>query len=458
MRGLHAFLRRIDQKLAAGEDVEGKAPSGGVQIMSIHRSKGLEFPVVFLPDLNKAFNMDDLKKPVLFHQDVGIGLPYRAAGLRMQYKTQLQNAIALRLRRELRAEELRKLYVAMTRAKERLVLVIAGAKIAEHVQDLSWDAKTGVLRPDRMADCPCAADWVLSALLTHPAAGALRSLCTGSFTLAPDDEDTQGLICRVLSPEDIPQGPPYTGAGASEAPTEAAADCQRLLEQAEQAYPHLAAAALPSKLTPTGVSKLYPDAGSAGGTARQVKVHLYQEVPKTAEEAARRGTAFHRALQFLDPAQCGTAQALSRAMEQLEEEGRITPEQRSLIEEDRLLAFLQSPLAKRAQTARRVLREYEFGALIPANRILHNGVEDPVLLNGAIDLLLFEPDGLTVVDFKSDRVTPETLVAQAETHRLQLQLYAMAAEAVFEQPVKELWVWFLGCGRGVQLSAGEQQV
>ena len=115
------------------------------------------------------------------------------------------------------------------------------------------------------------------------------------------------------------------------------------------------------------------------------------------------------------------------------------------------MTFLQSPLAARIDAAQQVLREYEFAALVPADKILHNGVADEVLLNGAIDLLLEEPDGLVIVDFKTDRVTPDAAKAQALHHDLQLRLYALAAEAIFQKPVKARWIWFLRLGTGVQL-------
>ncbi len=190
-RGLHAFLRHIDGKIAAEEAPAATETTGGVQLMSIHRSKGLEFPVVFLPDLNKRFNADDLKKPALFHQHVGIGLPYRDSALRVRYKTLLQQVIIQKEQEELRAEELRKLYVAMTRAKEKLVLVIARTKAEAHLNELAMDVRDGIFSPLRMQEHTCAADWILSALLTHPAAGALRGVCTGAFYCTPAGEETE---------------------------------------------------------------------------------------------------------------------------------------------------------------------------------------------------------------------------------------------------------------------------
>ena len=122
-----------------------------------------------------------------------------------------------------------------------------------------------------------------------------------------------------------------------------------------------------------------------------------------------------------------------------------------LLQPSQLLTFLQSPLAARIDAALQVLREYEFAALIPADQILHNGVADEVLLNGAIDLLMEEPDGLVIVDFKTDRVARDAAEAQAQHHDLQLRLYALAAEAIFQKPVKERWIWFLRLGCGIRL-------
>lgn len=451
VRGLHAFLRYIDGKIAAEEAPAGTESSGGVQMMSIHRSKGLEFPVVFLPDLNKRFNTDDLKKPALFHQRIGIGLPHRDPILRVQYRSQIQRAIIQKEQEELRAEELRKLYVAMTRAKEKLVLVIAGAKVTEHLQELAWDARDGVLSPHRMREYTCAADWILLALLTHPAAGVLRGACTGDFRCALPSQETQGLLCRVLPVEAIPELTQYDPARAA-ASQISREEAHCLLAQTELAYSHLAASALPSKLTPTGAARRLPEGGTAVGMPRQVKVQLFEETPLSREDALLRGTAFHRALQYLMPADGADETALCSALDTLVSSGKLTEAQRGLLNLPQLLAFLQSPLAAETASAKQVLREYEFAALIPADKILHNGVQDRVLLNGAMDLLIQREDGLVIVDFKTDRVTEETAASRAQHHALQLSLYAMAAEEIFQKPVLETWVWFLRLGKGIQIS------
>lgn len=450
-RGLHAFLRHIDGRIA-----EGKAPAaeaaGGVQIMSIHRSKGLEFPVVFLPDLSKMFNQDDLRKQVLFHPDIGIALPDYDAENRVKYKTQLQRAIVERTQGELRAEELRKLYVAMTRAKEKLVLVISVSNAETRLKNIAAIASEEALDPMDMRNCSNSADWILSALMTHPEAQELRDGSKGAgFICAPAIPANTGLKCRLLKAEEIAAAEPYCPVSVEETETDRE-EAASLLALSEQTYAHLAASALPSKLTPTGAAKRLPESGTAVGAPRQVKIKLGSEPALSREDALLRGTAFHRALEHLVPEDAAEDAALLAAVERLTAEGKLSPEQQKMLNLPQLAAWLQSDLALRTVACKQVLREYEFAALIPADRILHNGVEDAVLLNGAIDLLMEEDDGLVILDFKTDRVSPDALEARAQHHALQLSLYGMAAEAIFQKTVKETWVWFLRAGKGVRLS------
>jgi ATP-dependent helicase/nuclease subunit A len=255
----------------------------------------------------------------------------------------------------------------------------------------------------------------------------------------------------LLTAEKIAAVEPYCPVSAEETETDRE-EAASLLALSEQTYAHLAASALPSKLTPTGAAKRLPESGTAVGAPRQVKIKLGSEPALSREDALLRGTAFHRALEYLVPEDAAEDAALLAAVERLTAEGKLLPEQQKMLNLPQLAAWLQSDLALRTVACKQVLREYEFAALIPADRILHNGVEDAVLLNGAIDLLMEEDDGLVILDFKTDRVSPDALEARAQHHALQLSLYGMAAEAIFQKPVKETWVWFLRAGKGVRLS------
>ena len=457
--GLDAFLRWVDRRLAENEDLDApQEDQSGVRILSIHRSKGLEYPFVLVPDLAKSFNVDDLREPVLFHPGMGLGLRLLDRGEHAEEKTQLQQAIALRLRAEGRSEELRKLYVAMTRAREKLILILSaktlGSTAEKHLQETGGEPS-----PAWLAQQSSAMDWLLPVLATHPGAGALRALCSVTPALGSDGA-REDLICRVITPDslrpsarlsreispEMQENAPETGENAEE--------LALLAARSRLEYAHLAASRLPSKLTPTGLKKLVPEAGEIFGAARSpaVRDHHPEPLRRPGGEALLRGTAMHTLLRWADLSVCGSEAGVLAQADGLVKRGFLTPAQRTLIVPGAVAAFARSPLGQRALRAGRVEREYEFGVLEDASTLIPGGpAGEEILLNGAIDLLLFEEDGLTVVDFKTDRISPENAPAQAETHRLQLELYARAAEKIFVHPVKECWVWFLTAETGVKL-------
>lgn len=453
--GLCAFLRWIDRKLQEGEELkQEESEMQGVQLMSIHKSKGLEYPFVIVPDLAKAFNTDDLKKPVLFHPHIGIGLHLRQQESHAEYKTQLRQAIALHTRQELRSEELRKLYVAMTRPREKLILVMSHKNLKKKIEDVAGETG-GEPSPQWLAQQTDAMSWLLAALLTHPACCALRECCTQPPMVA-DDSCRDELICQICSVDDLEektavsvQIPAETQVVPQEDPAYAP-----LLARSRAVYPHLEASRLPSKLTPTGLKKLIPETGEIFGQPYQASVrdHHPQGLERPDPKALLRGTAMHMLLRRADLAACTNAQAVLSQADHLLEQGYLSAEERALVWPEPIVAFAKSELGARTRVARRVLREYEFSVLLDASDLLENGPDgEEILLNGAIDLLLFEADGLTVVDFKTDRVPDGGEVLAAEEHRLQLELYAQAAQELFAMPVKERWVWFLRTGTGVKL-------
>jgi len=452
--GLAAFLRWIDRKLQEDKPLdEPEGEGGGVRLMSIHRSKGLEWPFVILPDLSKQFNDDDTKKSVLFHPHLGLGLRLRQQDTRAEYRTQLQQAIILRTRAESRAEELRKLYVAMTRARDKLILVMSDKDIRRRVQAVA-EATGGVPTPQWLSRQRDAMSWLIAALLSHPGCRELRALCADAIPIG-EDSRAEDLICRVLDDGAAPEvsGDRYHPA---DAPAETAADAAYapLLARSRAVYPHLPASRLPSKLTPTGLRELVPESGQVFGTPNRAAArdHHPQPLAQPDRQALLRGTAMHALLRRASLAQCKTAEGVLAQADLLTEKGYLSAEERALVWPEPIAAFACGALGQRTMAAPRVLREYEFSVLLDAADLLEDGpAGEQILLNGAIDLLLFEEEGLTIIDFKTDRVQPGGETEQAKEHALQLALYARAAEELFGLPVRERWVWFLRCGTGVSV-------
>lgn len=442
-RGLFAFLQYLEQlEKEAGDAAE---PAGNaVKLMSVHKSKGLEFPIVILPDLSKNFNTDDLKSAMLMHKDLGVGLRLRDEALHMEYKTQKLQAIALRHEKEAREEELRKLYVAMTRAKEKLILTVALPDAAKTLKGWLRFIRDGKLLPQMVAEQASAAFWVCGPLLLHPAGGVLREL---AGEIRPEEQPRGGgLYCEV-----VPYAPPQEVETVTEEETETSRQLTlempyyRAIQQF--AYPHQAATELPSKLTPAGL-KLQRDEEAALLEAEE-KGPVIRLFP-SGSDAAKLGTLAHLCMQYCDFEQAQTAEG---AAKQLEEIKKKFPEEKLLekIPPQFLTEFAAGELGRLAAQSS-CLREYQFSALLPAGDMIPGApMEEEILLNGVIDLLIFTESGMILVDFKSDTVREGGEAEHARRYETQLKLYAKAAEEILQRPVERKIVWFLSTAAGIEL-------
>lgn len=448
-RGLFGFLQMLEKRAQEG-DVAGEPAPGAVRLMSVHKSKGLEFPIVVVPDLSKRFNTDDLRQPMLLHKRLGVAFRLRDPQRRTEMKTQMQQAILLRHRSESREEELRKLYVAMTRAREKLILTMALPDAAASLQ--RWEAlydDSGNLMPGAAADQNAAAMWVAAPLLRHPDGLPLREYAGLPLRLPAQDARPGSLYCRVI---------PYDGQATAlaqqgrdrPAPAEQLTlDMPRYKALQQFTYPHAAACRLPSKLTATGLRQLEADSAElewpAEGGAR---IRMYPTAERG--EAARMGTLVHRCMQLVDLARCATPAGAARELARLREQG-LVGEESGRIDPGHIARFAASPLGRLA-CAGGCLREYQFSALFtPAELGLEGGDEEDILMNGIIDLLLLAPEGAVVVDFKSDAVAPGREASHAQRYRQQLHIYAQAVEKILQTPVCRRVVYFLATGAAVDV-------
>jgi ATP-dependent helicase/nuclease subunit A len=401
--------------------------------MSIHKSKGLEFPVVFVPDLAKRFNIDDLTRPVLFHKELGVAFKRRDHAARTECRSQFQRAVTLRMRRELLSEEMRKLYVALTRARDKLVLTMAVKSPQERLAAIARQVRGGI-ETEYLAEQNNAMAWICAALTEHAEAGVLRG-----------GEIAEGgrLICRVVS---VDGGGEQKMRHEQDVPAEPDGGAEELRFM-EWKYPYAAASRLPSKLTPTGIRGGYPEAGEAEGAPGSITVRMFREVGLRQAGAAAReaGIDIHRILNVADFEKCVTPDGAAAEVRRIAERMGMQPPSGAA---QMVYGFADSYAGQRMREAERVLREYQFGVFFTPEELLQSGgAEDRILMNGAIDMLLFAPDGMRVIDFKSDAVPAGEEKKQAEKHRLQLEIYARAAEKIFELPVREKIVHFLRTGK-----------
>lgn len=444
-RGLFAFLKYLERR---EDEATGTAePSGdAVNIMSVHRSKGLEFPIVVLPDLSKRYNTDDLNGSLLMHKDIGIGIKLRHLDTKTEQKTQLQNAIMLRHRSQSREEELRKLYVAMTRAKEKLIMTIPLANAAGSLQ--KWGAMwQGDAIPTQAVAAQASNSMLVCApLLKHPDCAQLREIAGMPESLRLGDP-TGKLYCRVVEyqPAQIEED---AGNFADIEPLEQITlDIEKWKKLQRFEYPHASAVSLPSKLTPTGLRELEDDSAILDHSAEGPIIRMF----RGSKDRAALGTLAHLCMQKCNYAKSRTPDGASHELDRLVVEGEITEQQREQIKPQFISNFCGSELGIIASQSE-CIREYQFSALINAAELLTNAPSDEeILMNGVIDLLILTPEGATIVDFKSDGVRAGGETAAAQKYLSQLSIYAKASEKILGVEVNKKIICFLSTGACVEL-------
>ena len=449
--GLFDFITHLRRLLEKGDapGLSAAQAAEGVQIMSVHRSKGLEFPVVVLADLQKKFNQQDMNRPVLVHPQLGLGTERVDIEKRIRYGTISKTALALRLEREAKAEEMRILYVAMTRAKEKLILLDCRKHMDRKLRDLT--ALTGSpVMPEAVSAAGSPGEWLLLSLLHTDGAAALHAMAgirpevltplPDSWTIRLWREGGQETQAQPLPAAEERAVRPYTR------PDEAALAF---------VYPHQAVTAVPTKITATQLKGRELDQEIAEGT-ETVRRPAAPEKPLFLQEkrglsAAERGTAIHLVMQYLPLDTAPTAEAVTAQVQALAQRRLLTAAQAEAVDVKAIAAFLRAPLAARIRGAARVWREYRFALLMPAERYAGDAAGEEMLLQGVADCVFEEDGALTVADFKTDRVTAQEATARAEAYRGQLQAYSDALSRIMEKPVTRRVLYFFACGAEISL-------
>ena len=441
-----------------------------VRIMSIHKSKGLEFPVCFVAGLSKRFNMQDTTGRMIADADMGIGVDYVDEELRLQSKTLKKRAVALKMKLDTLGEEMRVLYVAMTRAREKLILTGMTADVDQFEAELSKQKEFGSF--DRSGKIP------FSVL-----AGASCYLdflfpCLDEVTLIRPKElflaDVQGAVVEIDRKQKLLAGKDGEN---KQIMTE-------LSGRFEKIYPYQYLSDLFVKTTVSELKKkaihdlsfrsmedLNLGDGAKGNDTEQAFTAQWFEEPEivpyipsfisSTEEMSGtdRGSAYHKVMELLDFAKLGECQEpdvdkqLNEQLEQFVEEGRLTVQWRESIDNRKIRTFLKSSLAKRMGRAAqlgRLRREQPFVLGLPASRLGGQFPEsEQVLIQGIIDVF-FEEDGrIIVADYKTDRVkAPEELITR---YQVQLDYYAQALTRLTGKEVTEKIIYSFALGREIVL-------
>jgi len=432
-------LQAVEEKglIAAGE----QTTAGAVTVMSIHKSKGLEFPVVFVCGLSREFNRESARGQVLCHQDLGLGLSAVDQKNRVRYPTVAKRAIASRILADGLSEELRVLYVALTRARDRLVMTYASDNLQKHVQDIALRMDMGCSRL-LTQDVVCPGEWVLFTALRRTESGALFALgCRPEETSASRIPwKVQVVTAQVGVMEEMEQ---------VESETLPADVAQKLQTGLSFRYPWVQATGAPSKQTATQRKGRQKDAESAEYAAQQKGVQRtwrsasFREAKRDGRDY---GNAYHAVMEHIRYEVCTDGEAVSREVGRLVAERFLTEEQASLVDSKRIASFFVTDLGQKLISGDTV-REFKFSVLDDGENYGDGLAGEKILLQGVVDCALIEPDGISIVDFKTDRVTEDTLSAVVERYRLQVQTYADAMARIYGKPIKGKYLYFFSMER-----------
>ena len=484
-RGLFRFLRYIDALKRRSTDLSVARTLGEsedvVRIMTIHRSKGLEFPIVFLANIAGAFNMQDAQGDLLCHAHEGIGLRVYENSMtgRQKYDTMSRRKVKAVIQRETMAEEMRILYVAMTRAQEKLILTgtlnitRTGKDALEQLRETCLKyapIQDAVLPKEAILGARSYLDWIALSLMRHPDGAVLFN-------------DTDDIVCRMPSnPKahfDVRIIDENIRASQKEAqeneddiltavrvdePLPVGKDADRVAAVLGWVYDLRGTVQIHAKTSVTELKRqqeaeeksIAPFLPAVGDS---VDTPLEWEVPRFLRSSEReyltpmeRGTAMHTVMQQLDLSDIANIAAIEQQVNALVEKGILTEAERSIINVDHIWTFVSSNLGRRMHAAKAVYRELPFGRLLPAHTYYKEATDedDQIFLQGIIDVLFEEENGdYILLDYKTDR---KISAATARTrYQFQIDLYCDAVETILDKPVKERYLFLLDTGKEVKM-------
>jgi len=467
-QGLHRFLNFVDS-LASQERELPTAPALGesadvVRVMSIHQSKGLEFPVVFVAGLGTRFNLGDRSGRMIFGREATIGLRVVDRERMIEYPSASHTVVAGEVEKTTREEELRILYVAMTRAREKLVLV--GSR--NNVESLAEITDGGRARRELslldVATAMTPLDWLLGALAAAPP-GCVCACDDGpkldaGFTLHCHQPEEMGAWRVDGSGHDTEKDVrEAVGRAEALAPQEPVAyddaEVDDVISRLEYVYPDLAISSVPAVVAASTFKGEHDYAGapdergsvSATPSGSDFELPIRAAGPAAADNPAHRGVIMHRVLQHLRFRDAENSSGVASELQRMKDAGILAADDVALVDTGSLEWFVQTPLAEAIRAAG-VEYKREFKYIATESPHYFDGTVGPstgfdVLVRGVVDGILPAADAIEVLDFKTDAIKSEEAEGQSTRYRPQMELYARAMGRMWRRPVRACHLVFL---------------
>ncbi len=481
-RGLFRFLRFVEHMQKSESDLSVARTLGEsenvVRIMTIHHSKGLEFPLVFLANLEGGFNLQDLRDQLLIHRDLGFG-PYAsdtAGGYRYRFETLPLHAVRDAIEKESKAEELRLLYVALTRAREKFVLVgfVRDEATLEKKAQVwcTYAARTERrLPPHAPLSAKNDLDWVGMALVHHPDGKALRDRGGAAAQVPAFLDDGEDNSCRwqislvPIGKLSLPENEETTADEILSAvrdglPLPATPKKEAVEALLSWHYPEHGLAEVPAKVSVSELKRRFaaqeeetPSVLLTPPPQAWSRPRFIQEEKKST--GTEYGTLMHSVLQYADFRGDCSLQGLKAQLQRMVAEEKLTEDMAGRVNIPAVAAFYRSMIGERMKRARQVMRELPFTRLLEAKRFYPAAdAGEKVLIQGIIDLLFEDEAGKWIlVDYKTDKDTDPQKITKR--YALQIRLYAEAVETMLGKPVAERYLYLLHDGKILSLGKAD---
>lgn len=412
--GLSGFLRRLETYKAENSARLGfKASSGAVSIMTVHKSKGLEFPVCILANTQHGFNFKGTQKHYVVHSKYGFGLSLRTGS--SLYRTLAHRAVALAETAEIVSEEMRILYVALTRAKDKLIVTMALKNPKKFLSQIATAISCGTQsKQEMLKSADCLAKWICAAALCHPCCDNLRSACSCE---AIKPESTQSIFSAEIIEKAEEEKVIIEEKPLIQPDLQLVQSIKKGFEAARQIK---AQKQVPVKMSVSQLSK----------AEKQITLSRPSFMFSSGLTAAESGTAMHEVLQFINFK--SAASDIDKELDRLQRQKFIDEEILKQLNRDSLSKFLKSDVIKRILSADTVLREYDF---------LTDTVVDgsTVLVQGIADVVIIKDNSVEIVDYKTDKGKTEAQFIS--TYSMQLRLYAQAVEKRLQKKVNRFTIY-----------------
>ena len=472
-KGLFNFITFINKLRKSSGDM-GSAKILGenedvVRIMSIHKSKGLEFPIVFTCGMGKQFNLMDLSNSILFHEELGFGPDFVNLNNRNSYSTLAKEAIKKRIRLETLSEEMRILYVAFTRAKEKLIITGATRDLDKSIKNWVSAASLdeNIILPSEVLKGKSYLDWIAMAICKHRQGEELREQCGASRELIVDDFSNWDVQMwrksDILGDKNLEPVDKIEENTLNITATNISVD-KEIKRRLGYKYQYEEGSILPSNVS---VSDLKRKDLQYEDEAETLEIFREKEIikPKFLQEekgftAAEKGTLMHYVMLRLDFDRVGSVAEIKKQIEELVLNKSLTEKEAKVIRYTKIFNFFKSDLGKRILKAheegRMVHRELPFFTEISSLNInpeLNKEIyqNEKIRLQGIIDGFFKEEDGIVLFDYKTDYLEEGNEDEIIERYMVQMKYYKEALEKVTESRVKEVYLYLFALDKEVLL-------